>query len=58
MLIFPVSVCYIYFIIENISAHRHLIQFIAILRQYSNFKSLNWLLSSACGYDLAHVVMI
>ena len=36
-LIFPVPVCCIYFIIENILVHRDLIQFIEILRQYSNF---------------------
>ena len=35
---FPVSVRCIYFVIKNISAHRHLIQFIDILREYSNFK--------------------
>ena len=34
---------------------RDLFQFIEILRRYSNFKLLNWLQSSACGYDLAHV---
>ena len=40
---FLVSVCCIYFIMENIPAHRDLFQFIEILRQYSNFKLLNWL---------------
>ena len=46
---FPVSVCCICFIMENIPAHRNLFQFIEILRRYSNF---------LIGYILAHVVMI
>ena len=42
---------------ENIPAHRDFFQFIEILRRYSNFKLLNWLQSSAYGYDLTRVVV-
>ena len=38
-----VSVCCIYFIMDNNPTHRDLFQFVEILRQYSNFKLLNWL---------------
>ena len=55
---FPCSRMLYLFYHGNISAHRDIFQFIKILRRYSNFKLLNWLQSSACGYDLAHVVMI